>query len=117
MVRLGVSAFLTKAATLEQICDTVAAVARGETVLAPEIQASLVSELREREPADRPVLTQRELEILRLIADGLTGPQIATRLFISGSTVKTHVKGLLDKLDVPDRAAAVAEGLRRGLIE
>jgi two-component system, NarL family, nitrate/nitrite response regulator NarL len=117
VVKLGVAGFLTKAATLDEICDTVAAVARGETVLAPEIQSGLVAELREREQHARPLLTERESQVLRLIADGLSGPQIGERLYISSSTVKTHVKSLLEKLGVSDRAAAVAEAMRRGLIE
>jgi len=116
-LKLGAAGFLTKAATLTKICDTVAAVARGETVLAPEVQSGLVSELRTREQPQRSLLSQREMQVLRLIADGLTGPEIGARLFISSSTVKTHVKSLLEKLEVSDRAAAVAEAMRRGLIE
>jgi two-component system nitrate/nitrite response regulator NarL len=115
-VKLGVAGFLTKAATLDQICDTVAAVARGETVLAEEIQSGLVAELRERGNR-RPLLSERESQVLVLIAQGLSGPEIGERLFISSSTVKTHVKSVLEKLGVSDRAAAVAEGMRRGLIE
>jgi two-component system nitrate/nitrite response regulator NarL len=116
-IRLGAMGFLTKAATLDQICDTVIAVARGDSVLAPEVQSGLVSELRERDRPAKPLLTARELEVLRLIAAGLSGPEIGARLFISSSTVKTHVKSVLEKLGVSDRAAAVAEGMRRGLIE
>jgi two-component system nitrate/nitrite response regulator NarL len=115
-VKLGVAGFLTKAATLDQICDTVAAVARGETVLAKEIQSGLVAELRERD-RPRPLLSERESQVLALIAQGLSGPEIGEQLFISSSTVKTHVKSVLEKLGVSDRAAAVAEGMRRGLIE
>jgi two-component system, NarL family, nitrate/nitrite response regulator NarL len=117
VVRLGVAGFLTKAATLEQICDTIHAVARGETVLAAEIQSGLVTELREREHQQRPVLTERESQVLALIAQGLSGPEIGERLYISSSTVKTHVKSVLEKLGAPDRAAAVAEAMRRGLID
>ena len=57
------------------------------------------------------------MRVLRLIADGLTGPEIGARLYISSSTVKTYVKSLLEKLEVSDRAAAVAEAMRRGLID
>lgn len=117
VVRLGVAGFLTKAATIDEICDTIAAVARGQTVLAQEIQSGLVSELREREQSARPVLTEREAQVLSLIADGLSGPEIGHQLFISASTVKTHVKSVLEKLGVADRAAAVAEAMRRGLIK
>jgi two-component system nitrate/nitrite response regulator NarL len=116
-VKLGAAGFLTKAATLDRICDTVAAVARGETVLSPEVQAGLVTELRERDRAERSLLSEREAEVLRLIADGLSGPEIGARLHVSSSTVKTHVKSVLEKLGVSDRAAAVAEAMRRGLIE
>ncbi len=117
VIRLGVAGFLTKAATIDEICDAITAVARGQTVLAQEVQSGLVSELRERERSARPVLTDRESQVLSLIADGLSGPEIGQQLFISASTVKTHVKSVLEKLAVSDRAAAVAEAMRRGLIK
>jgi two-component system nitrate/nitrite response regulator NarL len=116
-VQLGAAAFLTKASTLEEICDAIIAVARGETVLAPEVQSGLVRELRERDRPPVSLLSDREAQVLRLIADGLSNPEIGERLFISSSTVKTYVKSLLDKLGVNDRAAAVAEAMRRGLID
>jgi two-component system nitrate/nitrite response regulator NarL len=116
-VQLGAAGFLTKVATLTQICDAVAAVARGGTVLAPEVQAGLVGEMRTQSQAEAPLLSEREAEILRLIADGLSAPEIGAQLFISPSTVKTHVRNLFEKLGVSDRAAAVAEGMRRGLLE
>jgi two-component system nitrate/nitrite response regulator NarL len=116
-IKLGAAGFLTKAATLSEICDTIAAVARGETVLAPEVQSGLVSALRERDQPERPLLSERESQVLRLIAEGLTGPEIGSRLHISSSTVKSHVKSVLEKLGVSDRAAAVAEAMRRGVIE
>jgi two-component system, NarL family, nitrate/nitrite response regulator NarL len=116
-VQLGAAGFLTKVATLTEICDAVAAVARGGTVLAPEVQPGLVGEMRARSQTGSPLLTERESEVLRLIADGLSAPEIGAALFISPSTVKTHVKKLFEKLDVSDRAAAVAEAMRRGLLE
>jgi two-component system nitrate/nitrite response regulator NarL len=116
-VELGVAAFLTKAATLGAICDAIAAVSRGDMVLAPEVQTGLVSELRMRAQNERPLLSEREFAVLRLIADGLSAPQIGARLFISSSTVKTHIKNLFEKLGVSDRAAAVAEAMRRGVLD
>jgi two-component system nitrate/nitrite response regulator NarL len=116
-VQLGAAGFLSKAATLTEICDAVAAVARGGTVLAPEVQAGLVGAMRAQAQTEAPLLSAREAEILRLIADGLSAPEIGTQLFISPSTVKTHVRNLFEKLGVSDRAAAVAEGMRRGLLE
>ncbi|HEY2438519.1 MAG TPA: response regulator transcription factor [Solirubrobacteraceae bacterium] len=116
-VQLGAAAFLTKASTLDQICDAIVAVSRGETVLAPEVQSGLVRELRERDRPAPSLLSERESQVLILIAAGLSNPEIGQRLYISASTVKTYVKSLLDKLGVNDRAAAVAEAMRRGLIE
>jgi two-component system, NarL family, nitrate/nitrite response regulator NarL len=63
------------------------------------------------------VLTPRETEVLRLIADGLSAPDIGRRLYLSTATVKTHVSHLYEKLGVSDRAACVAEAMRRGLLE
>jgi two-component system nitrate/nitrite response regulator NarL len=115
-VRLGVARFLTKAATLAGICAIVA-VSRGTTVLAPEVQTGLADELRAHDRKEASILTTRKSEVLRLIAEGLSTPEIGNRLFISASTVKTHVKRLFEKLGVSDRAAAVAGGMRRGLLE
>jgi two-component system, NarL family, nitrate/nitrite response regulator NarL len=116
-VQVGAAAFLTKASTLDQICEAIIAVARGQTVLAPEVQSGLVRELRERNRPAPSLLSERESQVLKLISEGLSNPEIGQRLFISPSTVKTYVKSVLDKLGVNDRAAAVAEAMRRGLIE
>src|SRR5436190_1071829 len=66
---------------------------------------------------DRPVLTRREQEVLTYLADGSSAPQIAEKLYLSTTTVKTHLANLYGKLGVSDRAAAVAEAMRRGLLE
>jgi two-component system nitrate/nitrite response regulator NarL len=116
-VTLGAAGFLTKASTIEEICDAIIGAAAGETVLAPEVQAGLVDELRARELGQRSPLSTREAQILALIAEGLSSRKIAERLAIRSSTVKTHVHHLFEKLGVNDRAAAVAEAMRRGLLE
>jgi two-component system, NarL family, nitrate/nitrite response regulator NarL len=113
----GAAGFVSKEARREQIVDAVLAVARGENVVPPDIAAGLVAEIRLRKHDDRPALTQREQEILRLIAAGKSLPEIAKELFLGLTTVKTHVQHLYDKLGVSDRAAAVAVAMRRGLIE
>jgi two-component system nitrate/nitrite response regulator NarL len=113
----GASGFLPKEARREEIVDGVLACARGEPVLPPEVAAGLVSEIRLRRTSDAPVLTEREREILRLIADGNSVPQMAKQLFLGVTTVKTHVQHLYEKLGVSDRAAAVAVAMRRGLLE
>lgn len=103
----GASAYLSKEATREQICDVVAAVGRGERL----------AETGSVAPAPRPLLSPRELEVLRLTAGGRSAPAIGRELHLSPETVKSHLKNVYDKLGVSDRAAAVAEGMRRGLVE
>jgi two-component system nitrate/nitrite response regulator NarL len=116
-VAAGAAAFLSKDADRRRITDTVAAVSRGETVLDPEVQAGLAHEIRLRGAKDRPGLSAREREILGHIAEGRSAPEIAKRLFLSPATVKSHMGALYEKLGVSDRAAAVAEAMRRGLLE
>jgi two-component system nitrate/nitrite response regulator NarL len=116
-VRAGVYSYISKDAGRREICDAVAAVARGETVLSSEMQGALVAHVRGREEQDRALLTPREREMLRYLAKGSSAPQIANDLFLSTATVKTHLANLYGKLGVSDRAAAVAEAMRRGLLE
>jgi len=116
-VASGAGAYLSKESSRERICDAVAAVARGEVVLSAEVQAGLASEIQIRERDERPALTPREHEILVLTANGHSAPDIGRKLHLSQSTVKTHLKSLYEKLGVSDRAAAVAESMRRGLLE
>lgn len=109
----GATGYLLKDAPLEELTRAIRLAARGETVLSPLVATRLVG--RVREPAVS--LSDRELEVLRLIAEGCTNREAAARLFISETTVKTHVLHLYGKLGVNDRAAAVAAGFRRGLLE
>jgi len=116
-VAAGARGYLLKDAGPAEICDAIARVARGGTAFAPDAQSGLIEGVvvREREP--RPALSDREREVLALIAAGASAPQVAERLHLSVATVKTHLQHLYEKLGVSDRAAAAAEGLRRGLIE
>jgi len=116
-LQTGAAGYLPKEARREQIVDAVLACARGETVVPQELTAGLVSEIRMRAAHDGPALTDREREILRLIAAGRSLPEIAAQLFLGVTTVKTHVQHVYEKLGVSDRAAAVAEAMRRRLIE
>jgi two-component system nitrate/nitrite response regulator NarL len=111
----GAAGYLTKDARREDITDGVLAAARGETVLAPSLAGTLAGEVRRR--AGAPVLTSREREALDGLVRGLSAPAIARELVLSTATVKTHLQHLYEKLGVSDRAAAVAEAMRRGLIE
>jgi two-component system, NarL family, nitrate/nitrite response regulator NarL len=117
-VAAGAAGYWSKDAEREAICDAIAAIARGERVLDPALQSGVFTEIHAREvDSGRPVLTSREHEILLLIAEGKTAPAIGSELFLSTATVKTHLAHLYEKLGVGDRAAAVAEAMRRGLLE
>jgi two-component system nitrate/nitrite response regulator NarL len=113
----GAAGYLTTDADARELCDAISAVARGGTVLSPRLQASVAGEIRTRTPRDRPLMTARERETLALIAEGLTAPAIADVLHLGTATVKTHLQHIYGKLGVSDRAAAVAEAMRRGLME
>ncbi len=117
-VAAGAAGYWSKDAEREAICDAIAAVGRGERVLDPILQSGVVSEIHAREvDSARPVLTAREHEILLCIAQGKSAPAIGAELYLSTATVKTHLSHLYEKLGVSDRAAAVAEAMRRGLLE
>jgi DNA-binding NarL/FixJ family response regulator len=109
----GATGYLLKDAPREQLVRAIHAAARGEAVLAPSVATRLVSQLRA--PA-QDALSDRELEVLTLIAQGETNRGAAARLFISEATVKTHLLHIYAKLEVNDRAAAVAAAYERGLL-
>jgi two-component system nitrate/nitrite response regulator NarL len=117
-VQGGAAGYFRKEADRQAILDAIAAVARGGTVIDPDLQAGVFDQIRLRGTGDeRPILTAREREVLTLMAEGLSGPQIAERLIVAVPTVKTHQARLYEKLGVSERAAAVAEAMRRGLLE
>ena len=101
----------------EQIGDALIRISRGETVLAPSVQAQLVRDVRDRRERSQTVLSPREGEVPPFLASGLSAPQIAAELHLSPSTLKTHLQRLYERLDVSDRAAAWPRAMRRGLIE
>jgi len=113
----GAMGFLSKDSPPEQVIDAVRACARGEEVVPPELARGLAGEVRKRARGSMMVLTQRELEVVRLIAEGLSVPSISKHLHLSPATVRTHIQKLYEKLGVSDRGAAVAEAMRRRLLE
>ncbi|WP_078315500.1 response regulator transcription factor [Mycobacterium sp. D16Q16] len=113
----GAAGFLSKESTRAELVSAVLDCARGRDVVTASLTAGLAGEIRKRAQPAGPSLSAREREVLRMIAAGLTVPTIAKQLFLAPSTVKTHVQRLYEKLGVGDRAAAVAEAMRRGLLE
>ncbi len=117
-IACGASGYLPKQVDADAICDAIVSIAAGHTVWPPEIQETLADEIRGRgNNTDPRLLSPRELEILKLVADGVPTSDIAKALYLSVATVKTHLHRSFTKLGVNDRAAAVAEALRRGLFD
>jgi DNA-binding NarL/FixJ family response regulator len=118
-LRAGARGYLTKDADADEVVRALRRVVSGEADLAPQVQRRLLELLpRQESPLDRPPpdnLTERELQVLRLIAAGLSNNEIAGRLYVSDATVKTHVNHLFAKTGVRDRAQVVAYAYRHGL--
>jgi DNA-binding NarL/FixJ family response regulator len=113
----GADGFLVTTAPLAELRRGVVSTARGERVVSPEVALHLAGAWRpDSERSPHASITPRELEVLELLAEGLTNAQIAERLKVSPRTVKTHVQNLLSKLDTRDRTGAVARAFRLGII-
>ncbi|WP_222853897.1 response regulator [Fodinicola acaciae] len=112
-IEAGATGYLLKDAAREELFRAVRAAARGEAALAPSVASKLMHQMRVPAPAP---LSQRELEVLTLIARGGTNRDVAKQLFVSEATVKTHLIHIYGKLGVSDRAAAVATAFDRGLL-
>ena len=124
-LRAGASGFLLKDATAERLFEAVRVVAAGEALLAPAVTRRLISEFTRIRPTAGPAaaapaafaaLTPRETEVLRLVAEGLSNPEIAARLVVTEETVKTHVSRVLAKLGLRDRTQAVVAAYESGLV-
>jgi DNA-binding NarL/FixJ family response regulator len=122
-IRAGASGFLLKDVTAERLVDAVRVIAAGDALLAPAITRRLIAEfVTLHRPAEMPssatlaALTPRERQVLRLVAEGLSNPEIAGRLTITEETVKTHVSRILTKLGLRDRTQAVVTAYETGLV-
>ena len=113
----GAAGYLSKEAPRSELIESVLKVARGETVLPGDLAGGLAAQIRLRAQPSAPVLSSREREVLQGFARGLSIPQLASEMFLAPSTVKTHAQRLYEKLEVSDRAAAVATAMRLGLLE
>ena len=122
-MKAGASGFLLKSAPPARLVDAIRIVADGDALLAPSVTRRLVEDFVRRPPPgqERPPavddLTERELEVLRLIARGLSNAEIAATLVVSEATVKTHVNRVLSKLDLRDRVQAVVLAYESGLVQ
>jgi DNA-binding NarL/FixJ family response regulator len=118
-LRAGAAGYVLKRAAAKELVNAIRAVQRGESYLDPALTRTLISDyVRKVERTDTPedALTERELEVLSLVAEGLTNRQIALKLNISIKTVQSHRANLMDKLNLHDRTELVRYAIRRGLI-
>ena len=123
-LRAGASGFLLKDVTAERLFDAVRVIAAGDALLAPTVTRRLIGEfaLLQPKPETNPpgaafaALTPRETQVLRLVAEGLSNPEIAARLVVTDETVKTHVSRVLSKLGLRDRTQAVVAAYESGLV-
>ena len=119
-LRAGASGFLLKDAPAEQLVMAIEVVARGDALLAPQVTRLLIEEVARR-PTPSPVpgldrLTERELEVLRLMSRGMSNSEIAAALYLGEATIKTHVGRVLTKLNARDRVQAVVAAYESGLV-
>jgi DNA-binding NarL/FixJ family response regulator len=122
-IRAGASGFLLKDVQPAQLVDAVRVVAAGDALLAPTVTRRLLDrfaqalpEEDDKPPPELETLTERELEVLKLLAGGLSNAELAERLFLSETTVKTHISSVLRKLDLRDRVQAVVLAYEAGLV-
>jgi DNA-binding NarL/FixJ family response regulator len=122
-LRAGASGFLLKDVTAEHLFDAVRTIAAGDALLGPTITRRLIGEFTRLQPksaaatpAALAALTPRETQVLRLVAEGLSNPEVAARLMVTEETVKTHVSRVLSKLGLRDRTQAVVTAYETGLV-
>ncbi len=121
-VKNGASGYLLKDSSIDEVAQAVRVVADGQSLISPSMAIKLLDEFKQMSRSDRssvptPRLTERELEVLRLVAQGLNNREIAKRLFISENTVKNHVRNILEKLQLHSRMEAVMYAVREKLLD
>ena len=123
-VKAGASGYLLKEISIEEVADAIRAVVEGQSLISPSMASKLLSEFNalakraeEKQNIPAPKLTDRELEVLKLVAQGMSNKEIADDLFISENTVKNHVRNILEKLHLHSRMEAVVYAVREKLLD
>jgi two-component system NarL family response regulator len=123
-IKAGATGYLLKEISIEEVADAVRAVMQGQTLISPSMASKLIQEFNalarradEKQQVPAPKLTDRELEVLKLVAQGLTNREIADQLYISENTVKNHVRNILEKLHLHSRMEAVVYAVREKLLD
>ncbi len=118
-IQAGAIGYLVKDCSMEEVVAAVHVAASGESVLSPGLATSMLADVKRTQrsvPADTPIISAREEEVLQLVADGLSLPEVAAALYISVKTVKNHLASIYAKLDARDRTQAVLRAVRMGII-
>ena len=121
-VKNGASGYLLKDSSIDEVAQAIRVVADGQSLISPSMAIKLLDEFKQMSRSDRqqvpsPRLTDRELEVLKLVAQGLNNREVAKRLFISENTVKNHVRNILEKLQLHSRMEAVMYAVREKLLD
>jgi DNA-binding NarL/FixJ family response regulator len=123
-IKAGANGYLLKEISVEEVAAAIHAVMQGQSLISPSMASKLLTEFNalarraaERDELPAPVLTARELEVLRLVARGMSNKDVADQLFISENTVKNHVRNILEKLHLHSRMEAVMYAVRKGLLD
>ncbi len=116
-IEAGAFSYMLKTATAAEVIAAIEKAARGETVIEPKVANKMMRKLRPQERKPHDELTERELDVLKCIGEGMTNQQISEELFIGVKTVKTHVSNILGKLGLSDRTQAAVYANRNGLIK
>jgi two-component system, NarL family, response regulator LiaR len=113
----GADGYCVKGASVDRLLSAISAAIEGATYLDPQIARRVIEHLKPPAPSDNiGQLSQRELEVLKLMVEGKSNPEIAAELYLSTNTVKTHVRGIMNKLSVDDRVQAAVVALRNGIV-
>ena len=119
-IRAGASGYLVKDCSTDEVAEAVRMAVKGDTALSPQLAATMLDEVRRLDVPDTSeedrVITKREEEVLQLIADGCSTPEVAEQLYISQKTVKNHLASIYQKLDARDRTQAVLQAVRMGIV-
>jgi DNA-binding NarL/FixJ family response regulator len=123
-VKAGATGYLLKEISIEEVADAIRAVTQGQSLISPSMASKLLTEFNslakraeEKQQVPVPRLTERELEVLKLVAQGMSNREIAEQLFISENTVKNHVRNILEKLHLHSRMEAVVYAVREKLLD
>ena len=116
-LKAGAVGYLTKDATFEEVLHALDLACNGDVIISPQFAQALLEEVDAQQAVQNSSLSEREMEVLQLLAEGCSTPEIATNLFISQKTVKNHLASIYEKIDARDRTHAVIRAVKMGIIK